>query len=74
MKRFLPVLAALAFAPSAFAAVPTPGVPQERPIAIVGATIHPVAGPVILSGTVVFDHGKIVSVGTGAAPPGEDRA
>jgi len=72
MSRLAFVLAMLMVAPAARAAVPTPGTPQERPIAIVGATIHPVAGPVIPSGTIVFDHGRIVSLGAGAAPAGAD--
>lgn len=41
-----------------------PGAPQSQPIAIVGATIHPIAGPDIERGTIVFDRGKIVALGT----------
>lgn len=40
-----------------------PGVPQTRPIALVGATIHVVDGKPIPNGTVVFDQGKITAVG-----------
>ncbi len=40
-----------------------PGPPQKQPIAITGATIHPIDGPDIDNGTVVFDEGKIVSLG-----------
>lgn len=43
--------------------------PQERPVAITGATIHPVAGPAIPSGVIVFDGGVIRAVGTGVAVP-----
>ena len=46
-----------------------PGAPQEKPIAIVGATIHPVSGPAIENGTVVFDKGKITAVGKDVMPP-----
>ena len=71
MKRRL--LLALAFLPAvAHSAVPTPGAPQQRAVAIVGATIHPVTGPAISAGTIVFDGGKIVSVGTGAPPAGAE--
>lgn len=42
---------------------------QERPIAIVGATIHTVSGPVIGNGTVVFDGGRITAVGAGVTVP-----
>lgn len=47
----------------AFAAVPTPGAPQARPVAIVGATIHPVSGPAIENGTLVFTAGRITALG-----------
>ncbi len=40
-----------------------PGPRQERPIALVGGTIHPVSGPVIPDGQILFDNGKIVEVG-----------
>jgi imidazolonepropionase-like amidohydrolase len=48
------------------AAVPVPGPPQERPVAIVGATIHPVSGPAIENGTLVFTAGRITAVGPAA--------
>ena len=41
--------------------IPTP--PQAKPIALKGATIHPVSGPDIPSGTIVFDKGKITALG-----------
>jgi len=46
-----------------------PGAPQKQPIAIVGATLHPVSGPVIENGTIVFDKGKITAVGKDVQPP-----
>lgn len=46
-----------------------PASPQAKPIAIKGATIHPVSGPDIASGTIVFDNGKITTVGADAAVP-----
>src|SRR5947207_5192471 len=42
---------------------------QAKPIAIKGATIHPVSGPDIPSGTIVFDNGKITALGADAAIP-----
>ncbi|MCW5768426.1 MAG: amidohydrolase family protein [Phycisphaeraceae bacterium] len=39
--------------------------PQSRPIAITKATIHPVSGPSIPNGHVLFEKGKITSVGPG---------
>lgn len=39
--------------------------PQNRPIAITKATIHPISGPAIEGGHVLFEKGKITSVGPG---------
>jgi imidazolonepropionase-like amidohydrolase len=39
--------------------------PQTQPIAIVNATVHPVSGPDIPRGYVVFDSGVITAVGEG---------
>jgi imidazolonepropionase-like amidohydrolase len=40
---------------------------RAETVALVGGTIHPVSGPEISNGTIVFRDGKIVSVGAG--PP-----
>ncbi len=40
-----------------------PGPKQERPIVLVGGTIHPVSGPAIPNGQVLFVDGKLVQVG-----------
>ncbi len=40
-----------------------PGEAPEHPVALVGGTVHPVSGPAISRGTIVFDQGKIVAVG-----------
>ncbi len=41
-----------------------PGAPQDQPIALKGATIHPVSGPPIKQGVLLFAKGKIVDIGT----------
>lgn len=46
-----------------------PAPPQTKPIAIKGATIHPVSGPDIANGTIVFENGKITAIGADAAIP-----
>jgi len=46
-----------------------PAKPQERPIALVGGTIHTVSGDVIERGTVLFIDGKITAVGINIALP-----
>jgi imidazolonepropionase-like amidohydrolase len=39
------------------------------PVAITNATLHTVSGAVIPNGTLVFDNGKIISVGAGSSAP-----
>ena len=46
-----------------------PARPQAKPIALKGATIHPVSGPEIASGIIVFENGKITAVAADAAIP-----
>jgi imidazolonepropionase-like amidohydrolase len=46
-----------------------PGAPQKKPVVLANATIHPVSGPVIEKGTLVFDGGKITALGTNVAVP-----
>ena len=51
-----------------------PGKAQQGPIAVVGATIHPVTGPVMEGGTILFDGGKIVALGASVSlPEGTER-
>lgn len=42
---------------------------QSQPILIAGATVHPVSGPTIADGYVLFTNGKIDSVGRGSPAP-----
>jgi len=46
-----------------------PGAPQAKPVALTNATIHPVSGPVVEGGTLVFDGGKITAIGKEATTP-----
>jgi imidazolonepropionase-like amidohydrolase len=46
-----------------------PGSPQKQAVALRGATIHPVSGPAIEGGTLVFDGGKIAAIGREVALP-----
>ena len=46
---------------------------DPRPVALVGGTIHPVSGPEIPGGTVVFRDGLITAVGAGADVPADAR-
>lgn len=62
-RTTLPVLLAVAIAPIALGSPEIPGAKQARPIALVGGTIHPVSGPPIEQGTLVFDDGRITAIG-----------
>ncbi|MEY2557005.1 MAG: hypothetical protein QOE34_430, partial [Verrucomicrobiota bacterium] len=55
--------------PGARASDNIPAPAQAKPIALKGATIHPVSGPEIPSGTIVFDQGKITAVGADVPIP-----
>ncbi len=64
------VAAAFCFRPGyAGASDQIPGPPQKQPVALVGGTVHPVSGPAIEKGTVLFEKGRITSVGAGVAIP-----
>lgn len=52
-----------------FAASPVPGQMPASPVALVGGVIHPVNGPEIRDGMLIFDQGKIVAVGKDLAIP-----
>jgi imidazolonepropionase-like amidohydrolase len=74
MRRCLLIVASiLALRAGARASDTIPAPPQTKPVAIKGATIHPVSGPDIPNGTIVFENGKITAIGADAAvPPGAD--
>ena len=63
MRNFLLTTLILAMTSVTFASPEVPGAPQTHPIAITGATIHPVSGPAIEDGVIVFDEGRITAVG-----------
>jgi len=46
-----------------------PSKKQDHPIALIGATIHPVIGDVIENGTILFEDGKITKLGSGITLP-----
>jgi imidazolonepropionase-like amidohydrolase len=77
MRRYLRafvvagVAVVVAFGTETKASDTIPAPPQTKPIAIKGATIHPVSGPDIPSGTIVFDNGKITAIGANATIPSD---
>ncbi|MDZ7267892.1 MAG: amidohydrolase family protein [candidate division KSB1 bacterium] len=51
-----------------------PAPPQTRPIALVGATVHPVSAPEITNATIIFEHGRISALGREVdIPPHAER-
>lgn len=59
----------VALCANALAGSEIPGAVQKLPVAIVNATIHTVTNGTLTNATIVFDSGKIVSVGTNVAVP-----
>ncbi len=64
---FVILLSMLLAGPPVIAQTPAP--PQQHPIAITGGTIHTVTGGVIEQGTILFEDGIIVDIGTDTAIP-----
>lgn len=53
----------------AYASDPIPAKPQTQPVVIMNATIHPVSGPSIETGMILFDKGKIMAIGANVTIP-----
>lgn len=72
MNKQLPLklfaIASLLTAP-ALASPEVPGKTSDKPVALVGGVIHPVDGPDIPKGTLLFHQGKIVAVGADVPLP-----
>lgn len=68
MKLLLSAILLLG-ASAAFGNENVPAPRQTQAIALVGATIHPVSGPEIPDGTLIFDGGRITALGAGLAIP-----
>ncbi len=54
---------------AALASPEIPGAEQDQPVALVGATIHPVSGPAVQEGVILIDRGKISALGTDVTVP-----
>ncbi len=67
----IPALALLALLSAASASDQIPGAPQKKPIALINGVLHPIKGPAIEDGTVIFDNGKIVDLGRRMKPPAD---
>jgi imidazolonepropionase-like amidohydrolase len=51
-----------------------PAPPQTQPIVLKGGTIHPVSGPVIESGEILFEQGKIKAIGKNLTLPANTKS
>src|SRR5512139_2935911 len=69
VQFFLFTVLSLGPGTAVFASDPVPAAKQKKPVALVGGRIYTVSGGVIEKGTVVFDGGKIVAVGTNVPIP-----
>ena len=56
---------------SSFAQTPFPATPQQKPVLLLGGTIHTATGTVINDGAVAFDKGKLTYVGTASGAPAD---
>jgi imidazolonepropionase-like amidohydrolase len=70
MRTFITVVLVLLCAAAAcVASDQIPAAPQSTPVALVGATVHPVVAPPMRNGIVVFDRGTITALGTDVQIP-----
>jgi len=60
MKRFIALIAFFSFT---FASDQIPASQQDHAILIKDVTIHPVSGPTIANGMILFSDGKIMAMG-----------
>lgn len=57
--------------PTIQAQTPFPASPQQKPVLLLGGTVHTATGTVIANGAVAFDKGKLTYVGAAAGAPTE---
>lgn len=70
-RLFFVFAVSAALASSGFASDQIPAPPQSQPIALTGGDVYPVDGAMIENGTILFDEGEIVAVGTGIDIPAD---
>jgi imidazolonepropionase-like amidohydrolase len=63
------LLTVLSICASLYAHPEVPGAAQNHPVALTNATIHPISGPAIEGGTLVFAKGKIAALGKDVTIP-----
>jgi len=68
-EHILATVLAVGIGSAALASTQIPAPAQDRPIALIGGTVHTVDGDDINGGTVIFDNGRITAVGTNVSVP-----
>lgn len=72
ISMLITLLAAMMMTAAAYAQIPAPE--QYRPVALVGGTIHTISNGVIENGTILFEDGVIIAIGTQVdIPAGAER-
>jgi len=71
LSKFFIIVLIINFLINAWGSEPIPAPPQKQPIALTNAVIHPVTNPVIENGTILFDKGLIVDLGTDVTIPSD---
>lgn len=71
MSKTLLLVMGLLVATSGVASDQIPAPPQKKPIALIGGTIHTITRGTIENGTLVFDRGKIVAIGSNVEVPAD---
>lgn len=56
---------------SVSAQTPFPASPQQKPVLLLGGTVHTATGAIIENGAVAFDKGKLTYVGTASSAPAD---
>lgn len=75
MKNLIAALSFILFSTSALTAqVPVPAQPQQKPVLIIGATLHTASGQPVNNGAIAFENGKITYVGSASAAPSNRSA
>ncbi|MBI2429974.1 MAG: amidohydrolase family protein [Ignavibacteriales bacterium] len=64
VRMLVTVFLFIVHCPLLIASEPIPAKKQEKPIVLVGGTIHTVSGAVIEKGMLLFENGKITKIGT----------
>lgn len=69
MKQITSFFLCVLLGPTIFGQSASPPPAQQQAVALVGGTVHTVAGPNLENGTVIFENGRLTYVGAATSPP-----